>query len=219
MTLGQMKAYIASLVDDLNYGYFTETQLLRFINQAQRETQKKLIQAGNNWYLKENTSLTTVANQSDYSLPSDFLKLNRLEVVRNISTPNETINALSSITLNQKDFFPTSGDPIAFYFKKNTLVLTPKPQSSGDTLRLTYTYRVLDLVNDNDVPDVPEEFHDYMAHLATIQCFIKDGRDASLLVSYTKEVEKRLDADAIERAQDRASTIVQTIDDVMGFPF
>lgn len=212
MTVGEIKAYVASLVDDLQYAYFTETELLRFINQAQQETQKKLVLAGNNWYVKIDQTQSTVVNQANYTLPTDFLKMNRLELVNNPGN-NEDRYSLKSITLNQKDMGFQASDSVGFYLLKNILYLNPKPQNIR-TIRMYYTYRIAAVVLDADIPDVPPEFHEYLAYLVALKCFQKDGRDPNFILQQTKVWEDNLEAEAIERNQDHASCVVVVDEDV-----
>ena len=80
MNRGEIRDLCLYWLDDLQGAYFTPTQMNVFINNAQREVQKQLIQAFEDYYLKV-VQTTTVANQADYILPQDFLKLRRLEIV------------------------------------------------------------------------------------------------------------------------------------------
>lgn len=219
MNLGEMKEYIGSLVDDKAYSYFTETELVRFLNQAAREVQKKLIQSGNNWYLKIDSSIPTVVGQQEYSVPTDFLKMNRVELVTGISTPSESVITLNNMTLNQQDYFTNlNSTPVGYYLRKDKFALVPRPDSVK-TLRLWYTYRITDVSGNTQTIDVPEEFHTYLCHLAAIQCFLKDNRDPSLLLGWTKEVEENLKRDAMERTQDRAVSVVVTDEENFGVPY
>lgn len=215
MNVGQIKSYVWSLCDDLAGSYFTTTELTRFINQEQQETQKQLVLSGNNWYLKVDQSGSTVVNQQGYTLPTDLLAINRIELVQNPGV-NEAVFPLTSITLNQKDAFQNfSGMPCAYYLQKNTIQMIPAPQQVW-TIRYYYTYQIADISSDSDTPDVPTEFHEYLAKRVAMQCFIKDGRDATLLLRDIQKVEDDLKARAIERAQDRMSTIVINSDDALG---
>lgn len=219
MNLGEMKAYIGSLVDDKAYAYFTEPELTRFINQSAKETQKRLIQSGNNWYVKKDETIVTVVGQQFYNFPSDFMKLNRMELVTDINTNSEVSLTLNSITLNQQDAFSKSAaTPVGFFDMKSTFGLVPKPDSVK-TLRMYYTYRIVEVSSNSDIVDVPEEFHTYVCHLAAIQCFLKDNRDASLLMRWTSEVERNLDKDAEQRLQDQANKVVLTSEDSFGLTF
>jgi len=211
MTLGEMKTYVASLVDDPQMTYFTTAQLTLFLNHAQEETQKLLIQSGQNYFFKT-VNFSTVANGASYALPSDHLKTNRLEYVQG-TAPNDFVNALNSITLNQKDAFSLYAQySVAFYFySRNAMILVPIPQQVNSMVH-TYTYRLADMTLDADISEIPLEFHKYMCFVGAKQCFLKDQRDISSLKEYTDKVEMDLKREAVERAQDRASTMVITED-------
>lgn len=212
MDVAAMISYTLSEVDDLQGAYFTQPQLIRYINQAAQECQKKLIAAGNNWYVKVTPdsgvgSFTTTANQATYTPPADLLDLNRLEVVTNPGI-NETRVALTSITLNQKDFFyGFSQFPAAFYFQKSDIVMCPAPQQTGMLIRYYYTYRIPEVTLTSETVDVPPEFHEYVVAQVIIKCLAKDGRDASLFAKIVDETEKRLEKQAIQRAQDHAPQV------------
>lgn len=209
MNLLELKQLVSYWVDDPNMTYFTPTQLTRFLNNAQRETQKLLLLAGQEYYTKC-AQTTLVINQRDYVQPADFYKLNRLEVVVSGSAPNENVIRLVPITPNQQDLMGTSvGTPNVYFIKKNRFVILPAPDSTY-TLRMLYSYEVADLVNDTDVPDVPEVYHEFLAILATLDCLYKDGRDVTPYVekrNYYMDMFKR---DAAQRNVDESRTVVYT---------
>src|ERR1044072_4285102 len=101
MNFLQLQSLVSYWLDDLNFGYFTQAQVKVWLNNAQRDTQKRLIKAGQNYYVKY-CSTPLVINQRDYVLPSDFKKLHRLEVVVSGSDPNESVTPLREITINQQ---------------------------------------------------------------------------------------------------------------------
>ncbi len=212
MTFLELRQLVSYWLDDLQLAYFTEPQVNRFLNNAQRELQKKLLNAGQNYYLVP-VQTTTVINQSDYVLPDDFEKLNRLELITaGTAPPNEGINPISSVTLNQKDMVSNiPGTSCAYYLKKNRLVLIPAPNQAL-TLRMYYSPRVDDMSLDTDVPDAPEQYHEYIALLAAYDGLLKDGRDPSTLATKIAYYEKMLSDDAQERQIDGPRMIVQSGD-------
>lgn len=212
MSFGEAKDKVSFWVDDLNKGYFTTPQLNRFVNDAQFEAQKLLLQAGQNWYVVRSVT-TLIQYQADYILPSDFLHEHRLEMITNgFGTNQEQTLPISQLTLNQQDIYPFSnGTPQGYYLKKERITLVPPPDTNY-TLRLYYSYRVAQLVNDNDTVDVPEQFSEMVPLLAAIDCFIKDGRDASLLIGKKAYYENLLKQEAQDRAQDRPRMVVCTGD-------
>ena len=208
MTLGELKTLVSYWVDDLDFGYFTEDQVREFINQALREIQKYLVLAGENYYLKC-VETTTVTDQADYVLPQDFLKLNRLEYIDGQTTTTQPIT-IDGITLNQKNVFPIdSGTPVSYFLKKNRLILVPPPDSP-QTLRLFYTYRVPELIEDAETPDIPAEYHQAPAIWAAVDCLLKDGRDPSTLLIKKQEYLSLFKQHADERTVDKPREVITT---------
>lgn len=210
MTRSELKALVSYWLDDLQFGYFTETQVNVWLNNGLRELQKEVLQAAQMHYLRC-VQTTLVVNQYDYVLPDDFLKLHRLEVVISGVQPNESLNPLAPITLNQKDLVNTTvGTSVAYYLKRNRLVLNPAPDTAL-TLRLYYSYLAPEMTLDTDVPDAPENLQEFIAILAAIDGFMKDGRDPSpFLVAKRDSFLALLKKEAQERLQDAPRGIIQT---------
>lgn len=213
MTFLELQNLVAYWLDDLNFGYFTQAQVKVFLNNAQKEVQKKLIKMGDNYYTKF-VQTSTVANQSRYVLPQDFKKLHRLELVTTGTVPNESVQSLTPMTINQQDMVSRgTGQALYYFIEKNTLVLFPAPDSV-QTLRLVYSYQVTDMSLDSDTPDVPDTYHEFIALLAAQDGFLKDGRVNDLLMKKIREYEDTFNADAEDRQQDTVREIVNTGSDV-----
>lgn len=219
-TLADVKNKITYWVDDLLKGYFTDTQLNRFINDAVFEVQKNLIQCGQNYYLTKAETLL-VPGQNEYVLPSDFLHLHRLEIVtQGHGTTNEVRVPIQSITLNQQDVYPfgSLGQPGCYYLKSDRIVTVPSPDTAL-YLQLTYSYRTAPLVLDIDVVDVPDEYCEMVALFAAVDCYIKDARDPSVLTSKLGEYRDMMKREAEDRLQDASRRIVMTGDGGYGALF
>lgn len=206
MTFGELKNLVVYWLDDLAFGYFTEPQVERFLNNAQKEAQKLLVLCGENYYVGCPVETQTVIGQADYVLPTDFLKVNRLEIVE--SSP-ET-RPIEPITLNQQDFLPQANAASeSYYLRKGSIILVPPPDSVK-TLRLTYSYRVADMVSDTEVPDVPEEYHEFLAVLAAYDGLLKDGRPVEAMLEKRRYYEDMMKRAANERTVDRPRRVVVT---------
>lgn len=216
MNLSQLRSNCLYWLDDLQATYFTSTQMNLFLNNAQQEVQKLLLQAGENYYL-ECVETTVVVNQPQYVLPQNFYKVHRIEVVLDGTFPNQSTRALEPITLNQQDLVSrTPSTPESYYLKRNRLIIWPAPDTAR-VMRLWYSYRVASMVNDSDVPDVPEEYHEFIAILATIDGLMKDGRDPSaMLLAKKKDYEELLKDVSEQRVEDGPRMVVMTGQDVVG---
>jgi hypothetical protein len=204
---GQLRELVLYWLDDLEAGYFTPTQVNLWLNNAQREVQKLLIFAGENYYLT--CAQTTLnINQNDYALPDNFLKMHRTELVTGGVFPNEDKYTLDPITVNQQDFeFDQTGQPDTFYLSRQKIYLFPIPDLPS-ILRIYYSYRVSDMQADSAVPDVPEEFHEFLAVLAAIDGAIKDERNLAPLLEKRTYYENMLKQMADDRVQNRSRQIV-----------
>ena len=142
MTFGELKTLVSGWFDDLNYGYFTESIVETYLNNAQNEVQKRLLKAGENYYTRcVITTTNAVQNyQTDYALPEDFREIQRLELItQGLDSTSELAYTIAPMTLNQRDLVPAtrSGVPYAYFIKKNKIVVTPAPDAQY-TIRLFY---------------------------------------------------------------------------------
>ena len=209
MTVGQLQTLILSWVDDEKQGYFNQNDVLTWLNLAHRQVQFELLGAGQNWYMKP-VETQTVVGQADYTIPSDFIFIHRLEYVLSGTGYSESRQAITPITTNQQDLIPiVLGNPENYYLKKDRFTISPTPNNIW-TLRLYYSPMVADLVYQTDVPDCPEQFMEYVAILAAFNCYIKDDRAPDNLIAKKAEYRETLKKMASQRKQDQSRQVVQT---------
>lgn len=218
MTFLEMRTLVWSWLDDPQGGYFTASQVNRWLNNGQKEVQK-LVEQAFEGYFEKCSQTTTVANQREYQLPSDFKRVVRLELIISGTTfVTESAIRLEKITPNQQDAFPRTGQPVCYYFKNNQLILVPAPQTS-QVLRLTYINRLGDMTNDGDTSEIPEDYHEMVCVLAALDGLYKDGREVGPMVEKRKYYEEQLKRDAEQRHIDAPRTVVQTQDDDGGYGY
>ena len=208
--LSQLQIDVSNILDDLNFGYFTQTMVTLWLNKAQNEIQRRLLKAGNNRYA---VTVTTplILNQAAYALPSDFKKLHNLEVVVSGTPPNENTNPISPITENQKYLVQNGqGTPNFYVIKRNALILYPTSDGTAPTLRMVYSYMVTDMVNQTDIPDCPSDYCHLLTLLACEYGMLRDGRASPYLEKMIAAEQASIDSDAQERAQDQVRSIVET---------
>lgn len=216
MTFLEMQNQVSYYLDDLQFAYFTPVQVKRWLNNAQESVQKQVIQAFEDLFVKC-VQTSTVIGQREYNLPDDFRKLNRLQLILSGTTPQtENPFDLVKITRGEENaYFQNVGTPRAFYFLNKQLILTPYPNQVW-VLRMDYTYRLEPMVNDTDVSEIPEEYHELIAVTATVDGLIKDGRDPGTLINKKQQLEKELREDAEQRHINQPRTVVITQDDDTG---
>lgn len=209
MTLLDLRTLVSQWVDDPQNGYFTVPTVNMFLNNAQKEVQKLLIQANETYYTKVVTT-NTVQNQQDYVLPSDLLNIERFEVIASGTGINAQKNLMLKITINQQSGIASNtGLPSSYFMKKNRVSLFPIPDNVYP-INLYYDYLITSMVNDNDVPDVPEDFQEFIAVIAAFDCFIKDDRVPANITAKKQYYEMLLKQKAEERDISGPRMVVMT---------
>ncbi len=212
MNFGKLRTLVWSWLDDPLGAYFTEAQVNVWLNNAQHEVQKQLIQAGQNFYVQRMKGLT-VQNQDVYQLPTDFKRDHKFQVVTSGTGVNQIMQTLIPVTYVQLDqISQTTGTPSVFCIKKNAVVIRPIPDNAY-VMYLSQSYRVVDMVNDADLPDCPSDYTEYIAVLATLDGLMKDQRDASqFIVGKEKKYLDMLEKDAQNRDVSAPRQVVVTED-------
>lgn len=209
MTRLQLENLVADWLNDPEKTYYTPTKIQARLNLAQKVTQFLLIDAYQDFYTVCATA-STVASQERYLLPSDFMKLRKLEIITQGSGDTATKRKLEPMDLNQTDqVFVGPDQPWHYFLTKNHVHLRPIPQLV-QTLEMSYIYRVADIASDSAEPDVPEEYHEFLAVLAVEDNLIKDGADLAALLKKKDYYENKIEVTAANRKPDGARMITTT---------
>ena len=210
MTLATLTTLMQTWLDDPNGGYFTDTVCKTFLNNAQKQVQKKLIQSGELWYTTT-VQTTLVINTESYALPTDFLRLHKAEIIVSGTYPNQSLARLRPITPVQRDRIPQgAGLPCAYFINKGSITLAQTP-SVAYVLQMLYSYLVADMVLTTDVPDVPTQYHEMIAIYATLDGFLKDQRNPNpVFATKLQMYEEAMKQDAQERHVDEPREVVMT---------
>lgn len=211
MTFLELQDLVLSWLDDLEAGYFTRPQIKRWINNGLRELQKQLIQANESYYLRCQMT-ACVINQPAYALPADFYKVRLLEYCpsgtgTNVNDPWYMIVPCTMVESMSIPIGPAA--PSVYYLKKDCLVLKSVPDNTYP-LRLTYDYEVSEMTSDNEMPDAPVDYHEYIAVLATIDGLLKDGRESAQFNEKKKTYTELMKQNATQRQIDQPRHIVST---------
>jgi hypothetical protein len=213
MTLADLRTLVLTWLDDPGggSGYFTTPQVDVFINNAARQVQKKLIQSGELWFSKS-VQTTTVVNTESYTLPTDFLRLHRAEIIMPGGTyPNQDIRILQVVTPVQRTLLPQgTGTPAAYWINKGYITLVKCPDQAY-TLQLLYSYLIADMTTSTESPDIPEQYHEMIAIYATLDGFLKDQRDPNPVFSQKLGMyEEMMKQDSQNRNLDQPRMVVET---------
>lgn len=215
MNFLQMQEAVSYTLDDLSFGYFTTTQVKRWLNNAQFEAQKIIVQSDEGSFVKC-VQTTCIVGQDEYVLPEDMLKINRVQIIQSPDTANELSSQIFPVVLSQiAKFTRTNAYPSVYYLRRNRLVLVSPPDNTY-TLRIDYTYRLAELVNDSDTSEIETQYHEYLTILAAIDGFLKDDRAATQLIAKKQWYEKLFEEDAEDRKVDTPRHVIMMDDDIGG---
>lgn len=209
MTRAELKAYCLQLLNDPLGGFFDDTFMYPALNRAQEEVQKQLIDGTGELYYLKTVQTPLVVNQADYIWPSDLLKIHRLAIILSGVAPNQIIQPIMPMTLNQIGYFGSqTGTPSNYILKQDRFTLCPTPDNTQDIL-LYYSYKIADLTSDSQVPDIPEEYQKMIAVYAAIEGKVKDESNPSNLLALTAKFEKNMREMATDRQYQTPRMVVE----------
>lgn len=220
MTRAELRDLVWYWLDDLDGGYFTAAQVNVWLNNAQIECQKQLLDCGEYWYGKAVTT-STVQYRDCYALPSDFLKAHRLELLvqGTLDTPqSQNWSSIDGNTLMEGARLNFgAAQPATVTIFKNCLLFRPIPDTAY-TLRLFYSYKIAPMTDDLNVPDVPNQYQEYIALLAARDGFAKDEREpSSAFREKFMEYREMMKKDQIQRNRSQPRRVVRTQSDTFDF--
>lgn len=148
MTLAEIRTRIEDRVDDS----IDSNRLDRWINDKYHE-----IERNNNGYWKwlevrDNTTLSTVADQSEYTLPTDF----SIMVSVTIGGVEQTYSSYENVT--------DTGTSVAYTITPDnlSLVLMQAPTTTGNAIDMVYFKKLTELTSDGDEPIFADKFHNIL---------------------------------------------------------
>jgi len=135
----------------------TTTQVKRDLNTARDLVLNRLLTLGQNYFLRI-AKADTVANQSLYSLPTDFRKFARLEIGYDSATDRVKVNQIDvSEIRDSTDQFSQSNPKYTII--GNMFELRPTPLVAvTDGLYMLYVENPADMSGDSDVTGLPLDY-------------------------------------------------------------
>lgn len=160
-----MVEYAASMANDRLHKACSKAEWIAYINQAQFAIGNRINRLYENYFVRSATT-ATVAGQSVYQLPTDAVKVLGLEVgdsasdrdpqpFTNIVIPDRRLFGALSEASSKRGFG-------AFFIAGTEMTIYPADSGSGRTMRMYYVKRLSRLVDDADVSEIPEEYHELL---------------------------------------------------------
>lgn len=191
----------------------TGTEVKRWLNIAYKQMQNALLSANQDYYLQESYA-DLVASQNDYSLPTDTLKLQRVEI--GYESADDRVVA-DKIELNnmREDAYTGSTQTPYFAVHKNLIRLFPTPPINvTDGLRIFYYPLITELSADGNTYDLPKGYEYLPAYFAAANAKMKLGLfdEASSFMNQFNAGVADMVVEVIERVDDN-NTFIQVRQD------
>jgi hypothetical protein len=174
-------------VKDTNY---TSTDIIGFLNDVQNDVSNEY---DLKFFEKTQNYTLNIGTEDIGSLPSDFVRVINLAITTTGFQKRLDYIDYRELDLKYPDWSSAeSGVPRFYYIYANAVYVFPKPDQAY-TLRLRYTKRPVELVNDSDVPEIPAEFAEMFVYGASARVYeTKDRFDKSAVFEnkYLREVQK-----------------------------
>lgn len=160
MNLSEIRTRVQRQFGDESGVQITNEDITRWVNDAQRA-----IVIENENILQATAFTSTVVGQQAYTLPVDLL------ILQGISYKGSSDTAYGKLLgLDRQKFDEyvegwdgstyAQGDPMVYFIWDGQINLFPIPSTAGaNSLKIWYNQRPTDVVNDVDIPSVPELYH------------------------------------------------------------
>lgn len=200
----------AQVIDRVRYntktsatdGTAADTDLLPILNDYVYRFETILIGLNDDKYGKKaTTALNTQANQEAYAMPSDLVKLKRVEITydgtnwRKVDMNDDSEvqeHALDATTINQRY---TQNAPKGDMFG-DSIYLRPIPTSAQAAgLRIWYIARPSLLSTMSSTIQIPDEYHGYLVYGVTAEVATRQGNDSLAAAMFQKWEDGRVKAE------------------------
>lgn len=181
---------------------FPLSEITDYINEGFAELYEELVKiTGHDSYFRKSYPFTTLANQSSYAAPSDFLKLISIDVIIGGANLVLTARPYMENERNRFKFFPTGwnyGHPIYYKLEGSNINFIPNPQG-GFQAAMNYVPTSVVLVNPGDSVDGVSGWEEFVVCWAAKRVARKD-KDWETHAALDAELEKQR-----ERVRDKAT--------------
>lgn len=127
----------------------TDNEIIQYINEAQHRIQAKILSQYPNVFVKE-SSVTPVANQEEYNIPSDCYLAGRILSIEYTDNVSETYPVYTRLkpSSTRKRMSNISGYP-EYYIRQDklddsggTFLVSPRPQHASGSFRVRYVQKM-----------------------------------------------------------------------------
>lgn len=183
-----------------NSTFVSDTELNTFLDESAAELHGLLATSFEDYHLLS-TTVTVAVGANTITLPTDFLKLRKLEYQIStavgdwIAVPRRS---LQDAHRDSADYLYRGVRARGYLLRSGTIWLVPESAADG-TYRLWYTQSYQALASDSATLDDLEGWHEYAILDAAIKCLLKEEADAGPLLMLKQELKQRIQNEAASR--------------------
>jgi hypothetical protein len=171
--LNSMVEKVLTLFSSQSEKLLNRDEIIEDINEGYRILVNKIIDLGIDYYAKKGDQIPLVANQEEYTLPTDFVRPKRIYISYDGS--NEYPAEPMDFILEQSKTAYLEAEP-KYFFRGEKIVIRPVPTSSTGYIQPYYYYMPNLLTNDDDEPELPKGYHNLLVNYALARAFEKDKK-------------------------------------------
>lgn len=197
MLKSEMISAVKGLAGDENQVLWSDTQILRYLNWAQKQLAEKTE------CLQKKITITSLDSDGGVLLPTDFFR------VLNVKYTGQNLYEVQQDTIRSQGMIdePSTQQPVGYcvfpYFQTSATVRNPRmeffPQQTGSqtglSIEVWYIAHPLDLSADTDVSGLPEFMHEIAVMYAVKRCKQQED-DFQAAREFQTEIDRML-ADAM----------------------
>lgn len=178
---------------DNTSSFWGDTTLLSYLNLIQQEVAAEVGQVFEDYFVTQ-AFLGIVNGTAEYTLPTTFVKMRRLEDVRGGASAE-----IYPITMNQRG--TVIGDAInsaimpgnSYYIRGNQVVFTDTPTfTDSAAIRLQYVTALADLTGSTSISELPREHHRVLVWGLVKLCHFSQQANDPMIQFANQEFEKHL---------------------------
>jgi hypothetical protein len=197
---------VRQTADMENTQFVTDTEIVKWLNNAYRRMYNLLIEAYENYKVSPK-DLTTVANQTQYTLETDFLKLLKVFFV---ASDGREVPLIRIPMQEMGRYSRVDNRPRVYCLLGDKLYLWPV-SAAGVTIRYYYVPAATVFTSATTNVDFAQHMDEYCVIWAAVKCLIKEKTPCNELINDRE----KLELDCIRMANPRDASEAQVISDVV----
>jgi len=185
-TLTTLKTDVRHYLDESAQADWLDTDITRIINKHYHRVVTAVIEVFEDYYLTEATA-DTVADQQEYTLPTDFNKIRRVELNYDISSSGSSFSRCLPIEIDEIRYNlgnTNTGVSVvrnpSYYIQGDLIGFIPIPSNAGnEAIKIWYIKKQSDLSDGTDTINIPypDRYYGIITKAAAAECLRKGQQE------------------------------------------